>query len=127
MDGLRRLEYRGYDSAGVALVDEATGELWRHRRPMTRSRSKTWRATWEIARRHHRYRPHPLATHAAPRWTTPTPMWTAPVGSPWCTTASSRTTPSGSGADRLGHRLVSETDTEVLAHMVEAAMGNGYA
>ena len=26
MEGLRRLEYRGYDSAGIALVDEA-GDL----------------------------------------------------------------------------------------------------
>ncbi|WBA08633.1 glutamine--fructose-6-phosphate transaminase (isomerizing) [Salinivibrio kushneri] len=32
VEGLRRLEYRGYDSAGVAITDAATGQLTRVRR-----------------------------------------------------------------------------------------------
>lgn len=31
IEGLKRLEYRGYDSAGVAIIDQALQELWRER------------------------------------------------------------------------------------------------
>ena len=40
VEGLRRLEYRGYDSAGVALVHE-NGELNLRRAP--RASCATWR------------------------------------------------------------------------------------
>ena len=31
LEGLQRLEYRGYDSAGLAVVDAGSGNLARHR------------------------------------------------------------------------------------------------
>ena len=92
LDGLSRLEYRGYDSAGVALVDggpglgaAAGGEAGRAggRRSATRRR-----------------RPPPASATpggpptAARRRPTPIPTPTAPAGWPWSTTGSSRTTSS---------------------------------
>src|SRR5687767_13918688 len=32
VEGLRRLEYRGYDSAGIALLEEGAGTLWIEKR-----------------------------------------------------------------------------------------------
>ena len=63
LDGLRRLEYRGYDSAGVAVISD--GEL------LTRSGPASW-PTWSRRcaaqaatrdrhrPRHHRHRAHPV-------------------------------------------------------------------
>ena len=60
LDGLRRLEYRGYDSAGVAVVADGAAEH-RRRRPAS---WPTWRRcspTQPAARRPtHRHRAHPL-------------------------------------------------------------------
>ncbi len=57
--GLKRLEYRGYDSAGVAVLD-ASGHLGTRKRagklggPRRRARARG------APRRPHRHRPHPL-------------------------------------------------------------------
>jgi hypothetical protein len=91
IDGLRRLEYRGYDSAGIAVV--RGGELLRRRaagklgnlsdslarEPLTVSGGSATRAG----------RP----TGGRPRRTR-TRTRTGPARSWWCTTASSRTTSS---------------------------------
>ena len=63
------------------------------------------------------------ATHGGPPTGTPIPTSTARDGWPSSTTASSRTTsscPTSSGPP--GHRFESETDTEVLAHLIEAGL-----
>ena len=46
-------------------------------------------------------------------------------GSPWCTTASSRTSPCSRRAGDAGHDLVSETDTEVAAHLIDVELAAG--
>ena len=72
-DGLRRLEYRGYDSAGVAVIDrrrssaprKRAGKLatWRRRSPTTAARPTA----------DDRHRPHPLGHPRRPdRRATPT-------------------------------------------------------
>ena len=57
LEGLRRLEYRGYDSAGLAVVD-AEGHMTRLRRlgkvQMLAGRGRTPAARW------HRYCAYPL-------------------------------------------------------------------
>ena len=90
VEGLRRLEYRGYDSAGVAIVD-ADGAL------QVAKKAGRIENPGQGARRpgHRRARPA-WATRAGPptarpttatRTRTPTP----PAASPSCTTGSSRT------------------------------------
>ena len=97
LDGLSRLEYRGYDSAGVALVrtDPAVGP-WR-----TRAANGTHSLDDLVKQCESgpgteatgRHGPHPLG-HPRPahRGRTPIPTWTAAGAWPWSTTASSRTT-----------------------------------
>ena len=130
LGALHQLEYRGYDSAGVAMVVEGAGggakPIWRARAAGgTDSVAKLAAADGERAdRARRRHRAHPLGHPRRPRpWRTPTPTSTAPAGWPSSTTASSRTTPSSRPSSRPpGTPCVSATDTEVLAHLIEAKL-----
>jgi glutamine---fructose-6-phosphate transaminase (isomerizing) len=128
IEGLRRLEYRGYDSAGVALL--ADGKL------VTEKRAGKL-ANLESALRDH---PLPFATTGIghTRWAT--------HGAPNDRNAHPHVDCTGSLAvihngiienfarlrtdlEARGHELVSDTDTEVVAHLLEdeiASMGAGF-
>ena len=120
MDGLRRLEYRGYDSAGVAVVDERSAASPAQGRQAREPREGAGRRT--IVRGPARsawVTPAGRLTAARPT-PTPTPTSTAP--------ATSRVVHNGIienfaqlrlDLERRGHTLPSETDTEVVAHLLE--------
>jgi glutamine---fructose-6-phosphate transaminase (isomerizing) len=120
MDGLRRLEYRGYDSAGIALVDER-GDLFVEKRAGKLSNLAT-----AIAER----TPHAAVGLAHTRWAT--------HGRPTDVNAHPQVDCTGritvihngiienfqalrDGLQARGHKLVSETDTEAIAHLIEEA------
>jgi glucosamine--fructose-6-phosphate aminotransferase (isomerizing) len=120
IEGLRRLEYRGYDSAGIALVDEE-GDLF-----VEKKAGKLANLETALADR----TPHASIGLAHTRWAThgrPNDLNAHPHQD--CTGA---ITVVHNGIienfrelrDELeakGHRLTSETDTEALAHLVEDA------
>ncbi|HXY45975.1 MAG TPA: glutamine--fructose-6-phosphate transaminase (isomerizing) [Acidimicrobiales bacterium] len=135
LDGLGLLEYRGYDSAGVVLVParsgsadgEAGAPLWRRRAAV---RAESIPALARIAATapparcgigHTRW-----ATHGAPTEENAHPH----------VDCSGRIAVVHNGIienhrelaaklDAEGHRRTSQTDTEVIAHLVEAEMAGG--
>jgi glucosamine--fructose-6-phosphate aminotransferase (isomerizing) len=123
LDGLKKLEYRGYDSAGVAVLEN--GEILRFRRA-----GKVKDLAEDL---HH----EPLIATVGighTRWAT--------HGAPTEENAHPHLDCSGTIAvihngiienylslreelERSGHRFDSETDTEVLAHLIEEHHGEG--
>ena len=120
MEGLRRLEYRGYDSAGIALVDDQ-GDLF-----VEKKAGKLSNLATAIAER----TPHAAVGLAHTRWAT--------HGRPNDVNAHPQMDCTGritvihngiienfrelrDGLAERGHTLVSETDTEAIAHLVEEA------
>ena len=121
LEGLRRLEYRGYDSAGVALqngagvvVTKLAGRVAGLRDRLT---VEPVQGTSGIA--HTRW-----ATHGAPTERNAHPHSDctgriALVHNGIIENAG----PLRAALERDGHRFTSDTDTEVLAHLVESAPG----
>src|SRR5215213_2750783 len=118
LEGLRRLEYRGYDSAGVAIVTDDTVQVRRKagklanlekmlaEQPLPRSTTGIGHTRW--------------ATHGAPTDRNAHPHVDC--------TGSVAVIHNGiienfallrRELEERGHELVSETDTEVVAHLME--------
>ena len=126
IEGLRRLEYRGYDSAGIALVDEQ-GDLFVEKRAgklavlQTAIEDRTPHAAIGLA--HTRW-----ATHGRPNDLNAHPHQDC--------TGDITVIHNGiienfrelrDELEKEGHKLASETDTEAIAHLIEDAYGGDIA
>ena len=124
IDGLRRLEYRGYDSVGIAVLEENGGFTIHKRVGKLNSLASVLEGRW----------PRGKQGIGHTRWAT--------HGRPSDANAHPHTDCSGAVAvihngivenyqqvkQRLaaaGHKFASETDTEVIPHLIEEYIGRG--
>ncbi len=119
IEGLKTLEYRGYDSAGVALWDDKTGKIrlekavGRVAALETRVSHKSWLGGMAIA--HTRWATHgkPSERNAHPHTDCTESIFLVHNG------IIENYSELKEALLREGHSFRSETDTEVLAHLVE--------
>ena len=94
IEGLRRLEYRGYDSAGVAVLHGAVNGSVAPALKRLRAAGRVSELSKRVASE--KLKPGPGSRTPAGRRTArrprKTPIRTSPAAWRWCTTASSRTT-----------------------------------
>jgi len=119
IEGLKRLEYRGYDSAGVALLEEAGIEVRRAAGKIARLESaiaaKPVTGSYGIA--HTRWATHgpPNETNAHPHLSQDGTIAVVHNG------IIENATVLKAGLEARGYLFRSDTDTEVLAHLIETA------
>jgi glucosamine--fructose-6-phosphate aminotransferase (isomerizing) len=120
-DGLKKLEYRGYDSAGIcavqngrAMVVRSEGKLINLERLLLNSSPEE---TLGIG--HTRWATHgrPSETNAHPHQAGPVVVVHNGIIENYCALKDE--------LRNLGHTFKSETDTEVIAHLIEQKMKNG--
>jgi len=127
LEGLRRLEYRGYDSAGVALldgelrVDKHAGKL----AELEGALEEGERPTGRIGMGHTRWATHGEPTDANAHPHTDCPGRIAVVHNGIIENFAGLRV----ALEKEGHLLVSDTDTECIAHLIEdhASDGSGLA
>ena len=125
LEGLRRLEYRGYDSAGVALLDghiavvKKAGKLGE----LERELEDRGAPPGNVGMGHTRWATHgePSDRNAHPHLDCEGRIAVIHNG------IIENFRELRAGLEKRGHRLGSETDTEVVAHMIEERMDGDLA
>ena len=123
LEGLKRLEYRGYDSAGVAVYDGETIETRRAAGKIAKLEGALAAdpVTGKVGIAHTRWATHgpPTERNAHPHLSTDETV--AVVHNGIIENANVLRTQ----LKALGHNFRSDTDTEVLSHLIQEAMNGG--
>ena len=125
MDGLQRLEYRGYDSAGIAVIENGGIAIRRDVGKLSNLSARLAESPFAAT----------LAsdTLAGPRTASRSERNAHPHVTPPASSSSSRTVSSRTSCELArragaeGIRLPSETDTEVIVHLIGRTCSKGVA
>ena len=121
MDGLKRLEYRGYDSAGLAVVKDGAFEVCRAEGKLSNLGAKLSAKplTGNLGMGHTRWATHgrPSEQNAHPHLAGDVALVHNGIIENYLELKQELT--------EKGHHFSSETDTEIAAHLVESYLNNG--
>jgi glucosamine--fructose-6-phosphate aminotransferase (isomerizing) len=122
LEGLRRLEYRGYDSAGIAVVDGGLAVVKRAGKlaELDAALEAEGQPTGSVGMGHTRWATHgaPTDRNAHPHLDCPGRVAVIHNG------IVENFAELRAGLEKRGHTLASETDTEVVAHLIEEQEGS---
>ncbi len=119
VNGLKRLEYRGYDSAGIVVIDKkGTGHLAREVGKVAMLEKALAKSNWgtaSIGIAHTRWATHgvPSERNAHPQSDCTSSFWVVHNG----IVENYKDLKDALIAE--GHKFISDTDTEVIAHLIE--------
>jgi len=121
LDGLRRLEYRGYDSAGTAIVESGKISILRAEGKLSNlaTRLRELKPTGTVGIGHTRW-----ATHGRPCEQNAHPHKYGRVAVVHNGIIENHAA-LRSELQANGHRFSSETDTEIVAHLIDDEIGKG--
>jgi glutamine---fructose-6-phosphate transaminase (isomerizing) len=121
LEGLRRLEYRGYDSAGVAMLDGGLSVVKRAGKlsELDGALEALGDIPGSVGMGHTRWATHGAPTNANAHPHTDCEARIAVIHNGII----ENFTDLRSGLEKRGHVLASETDTEVVAHLIEEKEG----
>jgi glutamine---fructose-6-phosphate transaminase (isomerizing) len=118
IEGLRRLEYRGYDSCGIALVDKGTIDLVRTVSRVNDLAAKAKDTHGATGLAHTRW-----ATHGAPLTENAHPIVSRGEVAVVHNGIIENHDELRAELQKKGYRFESQTDTEVIAHLVHSLYG----
>ena len=123
IDGLRRLEYRGYDSAGIAVFDKGKIEIRRKEGKLTKLEELIGNETFDgrVGIGHTRW-----ATHGRPSDENAHPHKAGKVAVVHNGIIENYL-PLKEFLKKKGHVFSSETDTEIVAHLVDEFIQEGHS
>jgi glucosamine--fructose-6-phosphate aminotransferase (isomerizing) len=124
IDGLKRLEYRGYDSAGLGLLSDdgcdvikSTGKV-----SLLEDKSREYSKTSSVGIGHTRWATHgePSIENAHPHFNADKNLFLIHNG------IIENYAVIKKRLQKMGYKFVSETDTEVLAHLIDSFLTTGH-
>src|SRR5215510_1148233 len=121
LEGLRRLEYRGYDSAGVAVIDDGLSVVKREGKlsELEGALEVVGAVPGSVGMGHTRWATHGAPTDANAHPHTDCDARVAVIHNGIIENYGDLRT----DLEKRGHVLASETDTEVVAHLIDELQG----